>query len=181
MDVTRSYMSRVRRYLLIGALMLAPMIIPAMTDAAGLVVTSADLPLGGSFFDTVTQESVSLSGTLHVITQVAFINNVGTLKRVEANVADSSGAGQTSGSVYKLTGADRLAPTDPCIPTYTTGNLLFTLTNIPGNPVIPGNPIHPPDPCDIPLVLKLAFDEGGNLLPNGLEGGSSVSIGVIDN
>jgi hypothetical protein len=157
-------------------MMLAPLTLPSVVHA-GVIASSVDLPLSGFFYDSVTQENVNFSSTLHVMTQV----KNGGLTRIEANVADSSGAGQTSGGLYKITGADRVIPGNPIIPGNPVIPMTFTLSNIPGNPIIPGNPVIPPNPVDLPLLLNLQFDSSGNLLPGGTDGGSSVSVGSINN
>ena len=128
------------------------------TALAGKVTTSVRLPLD----DTITmvdhdqvQSQISISGTVHVVSQVFQDSDGNLLAGLHVNLADVKAIGD-DGSQWVGVGAEQFPP-DPIFPPDPVHtSMQFTL--------IPLGTGHPPEPGEPPTVsLTLVFDIDGNL------------------
>ena len=138
---------------------------------AGTSASTADLPLSGSFFNSVTGEYVDITGDLHIVTSVTFFSTALTTT-LYATIPDNVTAiGRTSGRPYRVDGVNQIqitaSPTSSYPPTPVRKALSFT--------VWPPGPIRwtpRPSTDDLIMSLSLRFTTDGVLL----EGSSSVSV-----
>ncbi len=161
--------------------------------AAGPTVTSARIPISGIVNDPQTGSSVSLSGSLHIVTRfspqsdaiTAQVTTYANLPSADvvATVTNNAGIsyialGAANGSV--IIPYQPGHPPDPCTVLLSSGFMLM----IPGNPIIPGNPVTP---VQFGLKLTLLFDSSGNLItntfcsPDNPDCGSTAQVAPADN
>jgi hypothetical protein len=148
-------------------------------EEGNTVTTSASFPFSGDFFDTDTQETVDISGTVHIVTRVTTVESETSrlwgegkndTLRLEATIRNAFGTGRTSGRRYKATGSSHIKVT-------------FPPGEFPSHPTLPaiGFPVFPLQPnCDkcrgqdpLFLTLNLVFAGNGTLLV----GPSAINVG----
>lgn len=139
--------------------------------AATTVVSTASLPLTGSFSDSITCETVSLSGTLLLTTQVTFSSSA-TIVELQAVLPQNLVAtGETSGLNDSANGVVRLTIKFPPESTrWRKASETVVAEIYPDHPTSPGR-----DGADAMfLTVNFVFDNNGNLLQG--DGGSTVTV-----
>jgi hypothetical protein len=74
----------------------------SITAEAGTVLSKGTVSFNTSFFDSVTNETVKVSGTLHFITQATNTSTADTLNLYPVLPAKFVAVGQTTGIHYKV-------------------------------------------------------------------------------
>jgi hypothetical protein len=144
------------------------------TDATGLTTNTAILPFAGTVFDPVTAEDVSVSGQLHIVTQVRPSSDPATPSILQMALlslpADVSAVGLTTGARYIAFGTFQSAPT-PIV-----NDSVFLVADIRNGG---GGWVHPflvkgiQGVVTVQFGVSLMFSDGGALLPT-----SQVSVGL---
>ena len=130
--------------------------------AAGKVTTSAWLSVAGIIVvedEFEVESDVSLSGRIHVVSQVFELAGGEMMVGLRVNVASLQGQGDDF-TEWVGVGADQFPP-DPILPPNPV------LVSVPFEliPLLPPSPTLPPSPITPPTVnLALFFDVDGNLL-----------------
>jgi hypothetical protein len=166
--------------LLLAVVVLTFALVP-IARAGAPIFSTGMISLDGIVFDPNTGSDVHLTGIVHVMTHVRFIDSSNIeitahalLPPVDATA--TNGFGDTyiahGAGIAKVPASDILVPPDPVLPN-------FALTLQPeGPPVRPdGPPSSPPDsitPISFILRLSLRFTEAGVLIP----GSSSATVHV---
>jgi hypothetical protein len=109
-------------------------------------------PFTAQFFDSSTNETVSLGGTIVVKIKVGGNETTGLTYALHAAVHQTTGTGATTGGAYKLTGHD--SATVQISPGPPTGPVLFHPTYT-LHPPSPCRAHHPPGPCFNPTTLAV--------------------------
>ena len=144
-------------------------------DNDNVVTSVAKLPFAGSFYDSVTGESVRISSDVHVLTELTF-NPTATTLDLHAFLLVVDASGVTTGCRYVTYGANYLlAVLSPRPRRNAVAQVQFV--------IYPPIPIPPGDPCrsishlhdSLILKLNLRFATDGTLLVGG-EGGSTVFV-----
>jgi hypothetical protein len=180
-------------FVLSAVLLVLPLGRVTLANNDTVVTSTAKLPFAGSLFDSVTGESVHISGDLHVVTEIIFSSSATTLDLHGVLPADVDATGVTTGCTYIALGAFSSLLTSPPLPStafrskqseakanlkaaYTAEKAFITPTTSP-QPFSP-SPVcqsisHLPD--SLFLQLNLLFAADGTLLVGG-EGGSTVLV-----
>lgn len=155
---------RVRICATLAALALVVSTVPVSptAHAGDLITSTASLPFSGAFFDSVTGETVDISGYLHIVTQTAIPSTADTLTLFSNLPADVDAIGRTSGLRYILNGAHHSqCASSPPAPPPTSGPPLLRQVIFPPVPLIPAN-------VDILFMrVQLSFASDGTLLADG--------------
>ncbi len=128
--------------------------------AAGAASTPAtdsrQIAFAGSAYLPEANETVDLAGSLHLVTRLTGSEQTGWTLYWRANLDNTTGTGQTTGTGYVGSGADKGTVTLPPGPPVRSSPLQATFTLLP-----PGPPTHPPSP--IRLAVHLTYNETGQL------------------
>jgi hypothetical protein len=125
-------------------------------------VANVTIPMDTMVADPNTLETVHLTGSLLVKTQIKYAP--GNLCKVQTQFKlgkDVAAVGMTSGDPYKVKGKGTVKynwfPQNPVKGVDHTGLLVV----IPPAPIIPGNPVFPPNP--IRVHYHVDYDTAGNV------------------
>lgn len=132
---------------------------------------SRQVAFAGAAYLAEADETVDISGNLHLATRLTGSDQAGWTLSWQTNLDNTTGTGQTTGTRYVGSGADTGTVTLPPGPPTRSALVQPTFTLLP-----PGPPTHPPSP--IRLGAHLTYDEGGHLTDVGVhvEG----SFGTVD-